>query len=106
MHNGIIENHRELAERLRASGHTLVSATDTEVFVHLVEEELAGGCSLVEAVRRCLAVVRGDFAVAFVDLDDPDVIVAARRTSPLIIGWSDGVGILASDIAARARDDA
>ncbi|HUZ20121.1 MAG TPA: glutamine--fructose-6-phosphate transaminase (isomerizing) [Acidimicrobiales bacterium] len=100
VHNGIIENHRELAERLRASGHTMVSATDTEVFVHLVEEERATGCSLVEAVRRCLAVVRGDFAVAFVDLDDPEVIVAARRTSPLIIGWSDGVGILASDIAA------
>ncbi|HVC25989.1 MAG TPA: glutamine--fructose-6-phosphate transaminase (isomerizing) [Acidimicrobiales bacterium] len=100
VHNGIIENYRELATSLDASGHKRTSQTDSEVLVHLVEDELVAGATLVEAVRRCLAVVRGDFAVAVVRAEEPDVIVAARRTSPLIVGVTADVGIVASDVAA------
>ncbi|MGD0219895.1 MAG: glutamine--fructose-6-phosphate transaminase (isomerizing) [Acidimicrobiales bacterium] len=100
VHNGIIENHRELAEALVANGHTLVSATDTEVVAHLVEAELAGGSGLKEAVRRSMAILRGDFAIAVVALAEPDTIVVARRTSPLVIGLSESLGLAASDLAA------
>lgn len=100
VHNGIIENHRELAEALVASGHTLVSATDTEVVAHLVEAELAGGSGLKEAVRRSMAILRGDFAIAVVALAEPDTIVVARRTSPLVIGLTESLGLAASDLAA------
>ncbi|MFZ0059252.1 MAG: glutamine--fructose-6-phosphate transaminase (isomerizing) [Acidimicrobiales bacterium] len=100
VHNGIIENHRELAEALVANGHVLVSATDTEVIAHLIEAELAGGSGLREAVRRSMAILRGDFAIAVVALAAPDVIVVARRTSPIVVGLTDSLGLVASDIAA------
>jgi len=100
VHNGIIENHRELAAALVANGHVLVSDTDTEVIAHLVEAEIAGGAGLREAVRRSMAVLRGDFALAVVALGEPDTIVVARRTSPIVIGLTDHVGLVASDIAA------
>jgi glucosamine--fructose-6-phosphate aminotransferase (isomerizing) len=100
VHNGIIENHRELAEALVAGGHTLVSSTDTEVIAHLVEAELAGGSGLKEAVRRSMAILRGDFAIAVVTLAEPDTIVVARRTSPLVIGLTETLALAASDLAA------
>jgi glucosamine--fructose-6-phosphate aminotransferase (isomerizing) len=100
VHNGIIENHRALAALLDARGHSRRSATDTEVLVHLVEEELSRGADLAEALRRSLAEVRGDFAVALVDAADPERIVAARRTSPLVYGRAEGVGVVGSDIAS------
>jgi len=100
VHNGIIENHRELAAALVANGHVLVSDTDTEVIAHLVEVEIAGGAGLREAVRRSMAILRGDFALAVVALGEPDTIVVARRTSPIVIGLTDHVGLVASDIAA------
>jgi glutamine---fructose-6-phosphate transaminase (isomerizing) len=100
VHNGIIENYRELAEGLLARGHTLSSATDTEVVVHLIEEQLKISGSLFEAARSVLADLRGDFALAVISSEEPDVLVAARRTSPLIIGLADGVGFVGSDIAA------
>jgi glucosamine--fructose-6-phosphate aminotransferase (isomerizing) len=100
VHNGIIENHRELAAALVANGHVLVSETDTEVIAHLVEAEIAGGAGLREAVRRSMAILRGDFALAVVALGEPGTIVVARRTSPIVIGLTDHVGLVASDIAA------
>ncbi len=100
VHNGIIENHRELAEKLVADGHVFTSETDTEVLAHLVEDHLARGLTLAEGVRSCLALVRGDFAVALVHADFPDVLVAARRTSPLVIGLTEEAGFVASDLAA------
>jgi glucosamine--fructose-6-phosphate aminotransferase (isomerizing) len=100
VHNGIIENHRELAAALVANGHVLVSDTDTEVIAHLVEAEIAGGAGLREAVRRSMAILRGDFALAVVALGEPGTIVVARRTSPIVIGLTDHVGLVASDIAA------
>ena len=102
VHNGIIENHVELSDRLIADGHHLDSETDTEVLAHLIESHLAAypDEGLPGAVRAALARVRGAFALAVVHADDPDVIVAARRVSPLIMGVAEGAAFLASDIPA------
>ena len=100
IHNGIIENHAELRTELEAAGHTLVSATDTEVLAHLIEEQMAGGLGLAEAVRVVLPRLRGSFSIAVVSADEPDTIVAARRKTPLVLGLHDGVAFLASDIPA------
>ncbi len=102
IHNGIIENHVELAEELVAGGHRLESDTDTEVLAHLVEaaygDDPAAG--LAAALRTALERVRGAFSVALVHADEPDVIVAARRISPLLMGVSDSESFLASDVPA------
>ncbi len=100
IHNGIIENHAELRAELEAAGHTLVSATDTEVLAHLIEQQMAGGLGLAEAVRVVLPRLRGSFSIAVVSADEPDTIVAARRKTPLVLGLHDGVAFLASDIPA------
>ncbi len=102
VHNGIIENHLELSDALIADGHRLESETDTEVLAHLIESHLAAypDEGLVGAVRAALLRVRGAFALAVVHADDPEVIVAARRVSPLIMGVADGIAFLASDIPA------
>jgi len=103
VHNGIIENWRELSARLRDSGHVLTSDTDTEMFAHLLEEEMASGASLANAVRSALRQVRGAFSLAVVAASEPGTIVAARRVSPLVVGMGEGdspVGLLASDIPA------
>jgi glucosamine--fructose-6-phosphate aminotransferase (isomerizing) len=100
VHNGIIENYRELAEGLLAAGHTLTSVTDSEVVVHLIEERLHACESLFEAARTVLADIRGDFALAVISSHEPDVLVCARRTSPLIVGLAGETGYVGSDIAA------
>ncbi len=100
IHNGIIENHHELAEGLVARGHVFTSATDTEVLAHRIEELRDAGHDLESAVRATLNEVRGAFAVAVVDAREPDVIVAARRISPLIVGTNHGATYLASDVPA------
>ena len=100
IHNGIIENHAELRAELEAAGHTLTSATDTEVMAHLIEQEMAAGASLPEATRSMLRRVRGAFSIAAVSADEPDTIVAARRSTPLVLGLHDGMALLASDIPA------
>jgi glucosamine--fructose-6-phosphate aminotransferase (isomerizing) len=100
VHNGIIENYRELGDPLYAAGHVRNSDTDTEVVAHLVEAEIASGAGLAEALRRVCSRVRGAFAIAAVNTDEPDLIVAARRTSPLIIGRSGETGFVGSDVSA------
>jgi glucosamine--fructose-6-phosphate aminotransferase (isomerizing) len=100
VHNGIIENHRELQGALEAAGHVLASATDTEVVAHLVEDGLADGQSLVEAVRQALRLVRGSFSIAVVCTAEPDLVVGARRNTPLVLGRSGEASLLASDIPA------
>jgi len=100
IHNGIIENHTELQEQLESRGHVFTSVTDSEVLAHLIEEFRASGLELIEAVRQSLHAVRGAFALAAMDCTEPDVIVAARRISPLVVGTAPGVTYLASDVPA------
>jgi len=98
IHNGIIENYREIKDRLAATGHRFLSETDTEVLAHLIESHYAG--DLVEAVRRALNEVRGAYAIAVMHVDHPDRIVGARMNVPLIVGLGDHEGFLASDVPA------
>ncbi len=102
VHNGIIENHVELADELVGAGHELRSETDTEVLAHLIESALVERPErgLADAVRSALARVRGAFSLAVVRSDEPDLIVAARRISPLLMGVSGDAAFLASDIPA------
>ncbi|MGA3353238.1 MAG: glutamine--fructose-6-phosphate transaminase (isomerizing) [Acidimicrobiales bacterium] len=100
VHNGIIENYQELWAKLAAEGHLRSSETDSEVVAHMLEREMATGAGLAESLRRCVGELRGDFALAAVSTDEPQVIAAARRTSPLIVGRIDRTGFVASDISA------
>ncbi len=100
IHNGIIENHAELRADLVADGHIMTSVTDTEVMAHLIERHMAAGLDLTEATRTMLRSVRGAFSIAVVHADEPDTIVAARRSTPLVLGLEDGTAFLASDIPA------
>ncbi|MCL4443193.1 MAG: glutamine--fructose-6-phosphate transaminase (isomerizing) [Actinobacteria bacterium] len=99
VHNGIIENWRELADELIATGHHLESETDSELIAHLVEEEI-GDVGLLEATRRAAKRITGSFAIAIMDTNSPDSLVVVRRLSPLIIGTGKGICITASDIPA------
>ncbi|MGE5379678.1 MAG: glutamine--fructose-6-phosphate transaminase (isomerizing), partial [Methylocystaceae bacterium] len=99
LHNGIVENFGPLKAELISRGHTFKSETDTEVLVHLIEEQYHG-VDLEEAVRRAMARVEGAYAIAVISSREPGVIVAARQTSPLVIGLGEGENYLASDIPA------
>ncbi|MBI5610143.1 MAG: glutamine--fructose-6-phosphate transaminase (isomerizing) [Deltaproteobacteria bacterium] len=100
VHNGIIENHLELKAELRERGHVFASETDTEVYAHLIDEQLQKGLDLPEAVRQSAMQVRGSYAIAVVDSSRPDRLVVAKQQSPLIIGLGDGENFAASDIPA------
>jgi glucosamine--fructose-6-phosphate aminotransferase (isomerizing) len=102
IHNGIIENHAELTDELQAAGHTFESETDTEVLAHLIEANLVADptAGLAGAVRAAIGRIRGTFSVAVVWADEPDLIVAARRVSPLLVGTTESATFLASDIPA------
>ncbi|HUJ08877.1 MAG TPA: glutamine--fructose-6-phosphate transaminase (isomerizing) [Verrucomicrobiae bacterium] len=109
VHNGVIENHQQLKEKLLAKGHKFLSQTDTEVLAHLVgdyyeqlcaENPAANGATLAEAVRRALKDVVGTYGIAVVQVDHPNLIVGARRGSPLLIGVGRDENFLASDVSA------
>ena len=87
VHNGIIENFRELREGLIAKGAKFSSETDTEVVAHLVTSEMAKGKSPVEAVSATLKQLRGAFALAFIFAGEDDLMIGARKGSPLAIGY-------------------
>ena len=102
VHNGIIENFRDLREDLTAKGHVFTTDTDTEAVVHLITEELRQVGDPVEAVRRSLGQLKGAFALAILFAGHDDLLVAARRGSPLAIGHGDGEMYLGSDAFALA----
>ena len=98
VHNGIIENYRELKEKLIKEGHKFRSETDTEVLAHLIEKFFRG--NLEEAVIRALKLVKGTYGLAIISKNDPEKIVAARNSSPILIGISNDEYIVASDASA------
>src|SRR4051794_16207973 len=98
IHNGIIENFKELRDDLRARGHQLASDTDTEALAHLVEEAYEG--DLADAVRAALAQAHGAYAVAVMHSGEPDRLIGARMNVPLIVGIGEHENFLASDVAA------
>jgi glucosamine--fructose-6-phosphate aminotransferase (isomerizing) len=102
VHNGIIENFRALRERLIASGAKFRSETDTEVVAHLVTEEMSKGKTPVEAVKAALKQLRGAFALAFLFAGEDDLMIGARKGSPLAIGHGKGEMFLGSDAIALA----
>ena len=102
VHNGIIENFRELRQALQAQGAKFVSETDTEVVAHLVNSYILKGASPADAVKASLPQLRGAFALAFVFNGHDDLMIGARKGSPLAIGYGDGEMYLGSDAIALA----
>lgn len=98
VHNGIIENYRELKEKLQAQGREFYSETDTEVVAKLLDFNYDG--DPVKAIEKTLAEVQGSFALGILFADIPNVIYAVRRGSPLIVGVKDEEGFIASDVPA------
>ncbi|MCK9417820.1 MAG: glutamine--fructose-6-phosphate transaminase (isomerizing) [Nitrospirae bacterium] len=107
VHNGIIENYLALKQELAAQGRVFKSETDTEVIAHLIDSIVQKGLSLEEAVREAARHLEGAYAIAVIDERNPDIVVGARKGSPLVIGLGQGEFFLASDIPAilhRTRD--
>ena len=98
IHNGIIENYSALKQDLIKKGHTFLSETDTEVFIHFIEDiKEKEKCTLDEAVRLALTKVVGAYAIVVISLEDPSLLIAARKGSPLVVGVGKNEFFLASD---------
>ena len=98
IHNGIIENYATLKEALLKLGHTFISETDTEVLVHLIEGiQSSENLELDEAVRIALTKVIGAYAIVVIDKLNPDILVAARKGSPLVVGLGENEYFIGSD---------
>ncbi len=102
VHNGIIENFAELRQELEKKGAKFLSDTDTEVIAHLVTEEMKRGASPVDAVKRALPRLRGAFALAFLFAGEDNLLIGARKGSPLAVGFGDGAMFVGSDAIALA----
>jgi len=102
VHNGIVDNYQELKEELLVKRRSFVTETDTEVVVHLVNDFLSEGLTPVQAVLRTLECCVGNFAFAFVFTGHSDLIVAASRSAPLVVGYGDKEMFIASDAIAIA----
>ena len=104
VHNGVIENYLEIKEKYLA-GHHFKGQTDTEITVHLigkfVEED---GLSVLEAFKKALHIIRGSYAFALIDSENPDVIYVAKNKSPLLIGLGEGYNMVCSDAMAMIRE--
>ncbi|WP_334178987.1 glutamine--fructose-6-phosphate transaminase (isomerizing) [Pseudoxanthomonas sp.] len=100
VHNGIIENHEEQREKLRALGYVFESQTDTEVIAHLMHHHLKGGDDLLAALQRTVKELTGAYALAVVSRKEPDRMVCARMGCPLLIGVGEGENFIASDVSA------
>ena len=106
VHNGIIENHAELREELKAAGYDFASDTDSEVVVHLLHHQLVAGRTLLQAMQDTVERLEGAYTLAAIDVEHPDEVVAARTGTPLVVGVGIGENFLASDqIALRQVTD-
>lgn len=97
VHNGIIENHDELRDELKAKGYVFTSDTDTEVMAHCLHEELKTSSNLLEALQKTTKKLQGAYGTVAIDANDPDKMVVARSGSPLVIGKGIGEYFVASD---------
>ena len=100
VHNGIIENYKELKAFLEKAGHKFYSQTDTETVVHLIAEEKKTSKDMKSAVQNALKKIKGAYALCIISLDEPDKIIIARKNAPLLIGVGEGENFIASDIPA------
>lgn len=100
VHNGIIENHEEQREKLRALGYTFESQTDTEVIAHLIHHHLKNGDDLLVALQHTVKELTGAYALAVVSRAEPERFVCARMGCPLLVGLGEGENFVASDVSA------
>jgi glucosamine--fructose-6-phosphate aminotransferase (isomerizing) len=100
VHNGIIENHEQQRERLRALGYVFESQTDTEVIGHLVHHYYAESGNLLTATRRAVKDLEGAYAIAVIHRNEPKRLIAARMGCPLLVGLGEGENFIASDVSA------
>ncbi|RAI15052.1 MAG: glutamine--fructose-6-phosphate transaminase (isomerizing) [Candidatus Melainabacteria bacterium] len=100
VHNGIIENFKELKEDLIKKGCTFASQTDTETVAHLIAQEYAKVKDLTEAVRLATRKIEGAYALCIMHKDEPDILVATKRNAPLLVGIGEGENFVASDVPA------
>ena len=100
VHNGIIENYKELKSQLEEDGHVFKSETDTEVIPHLIEKYMEQGNNLEAATRLAIGDLKGSYALAAISRDEPKKVVGARKESPLIVGKGTGEYFIASDVPA------
>jgi glucosamine--fructose-6-phosphate aminotransferase (isomerizing) len=100
IHNGIVENHRTLKERLLGKGRTFSSETDTEVISHLLDEYVTAGLPLEDAVRKAVSELRGSYAFLAVSDAEPGTVVGVRLNCPMVVGLGQGEYFLASDLTA------
>ncbi|MFZ1626994.1 MAG: glutamine--fructose-6-phosphate transaminase (isomerizing) [Candidatus Moraniibacteriota bacterium] len=103
VHNGIIENYRELRATLEKQGHRFRSETDTETIAHLIEEEMKGA-SFEEAFVKTLRALRGAYGIVAISSEHPGMMLAARKSSPLVLGIGKGEMFVASDVSAMVGD--
>ncbi len=103
VHNGIIENHRAIRERLEAAGHSFGSDTDSEVLAHLFVEAFDAGLEPVAAARHVISQIDGAYAFAALTLDHPDLLIVARNASPLALGIGEGACYIGSDAIALSH---
>jgi glucosamine--fructose-6-phosphate aminotransferase (isomerizing) len=96
--NGIVENYRELRERLQADGHVFTSETDAEVVVHLLEQEFDG--DITQALMRVYPILEGHFTIVAIHHEQPDLLAGVRHQTPLVVGLGEGENFLASNVAA------
>jgi len=100
VHNGIIENYKELKDILQDEGHIFTSDTDTEVIAHLIEKYMEMGNGLEAATRLATKDIKGSYAIAAISADEPNKIIGVRKESPLIVGVGDNESFIASDVPA------
>lgn len=100
VHNGIIENYKELKEELIKEGHKFRSETDTEIIPHLIEKYMAEGFNLLTSTQKTVKKLHGSYALAVISTEEPNKIIGARNESPLIVGVADNGNYLASDVPA------
>ena len=100
VHNGIIENYLDLKQHLLKRGARFESETDTEIVAHLVDEKMRGGADFFTAVQKSLRQIHGAYALVFLNQKNPDRLIVAKNSTPIVVGWGEGESFIASDIPA------